>query len=97
MAGERKLTARFKKDLPPDLGIRITNPKAMIILGRDRRKDGTPALEPRQLLDLELIKRKYANMADIMTYDDLLRRLDNIIASLRRRMKEQGGEPAAPA
>ena len=27
-------------------------------------------------------------MMDIMTYDDLLRRLENIIASLRRRMEE---------
>ncbi|WP_251300665.1 DUF4263 domain-containing protein [Escherichia coli] len=28
-----------------------------------------------QLLDFEIIKRKYANMIDILTYDDLLRRL----------------------
>jgi hypothetical protein len=27
-------------------------------------------------------------MMDIMTYDDLLRRLENIIASLRRRVEE---------
>jgi hypothetical protein len=93
VAGERKLTAKYKKDLPPDLATRITNPKAMIILGRDRRKDGTSALEPGQLLDLEVIKRKYANMMDIMTYDDLLRRLDNIIAALRRRVEELGGAP----
>lgn len=33
----------------------------------------------------EVIKRKYANMMDIMTYDDLLRRLKRIIASLRAR------------
>jgi len=93
VAGERKLTAKYKEALPPDLAIRITNPKAMIILGRDRRKDGTSALVPDQLLDLEVIKRKYVNMMDIMTYDDLLRRLDNIIASLRRRVEEQGGAP----
>jgi hypothetical protein len=29
---------------------------------------------------------RYAKMMDIMTYDDLLRRLDNVIASLRRRI-----------
>jgi hypothetical protein len=56
-----------------------------IILGRDRKSDGSAAIDQNQLFDLELIKRKYANMMDIITYDDLLRRLDNIIASLRQR------------
>jgi hypothetical protein len=65
--------------------IRVTNPKAMILLGRDKRPDGTSALADDQLFDLEVIKRKYSNMMDILTYDDLLRRLDNIIASLSRR------------
>ena len=65
--------------------IRVTNPKAMLILGRDRLPDGGEALTPRQLFDLEVIKRKYTNMMDILTYDDLLRRLDNIIASLIQR------------
>jgi hypothetical protein len=32
-----------------------------------------------------VIKRKYAIMIDIITYDDLLRHLDNILASLKRR------------
>ena len=84
VAGEKKLTAKYADQLPPDMKIRITNPKAMIILGRDRRKDGTSALEPGQQLDLEIIKRKYANMIDILTYDDLLRRLENIISALRK-------------
>ena len=73
---------------------RFTNPKA-IILGRDRRPDGTPALDASQALDLEIIKRKYANMAEIMTYDDLLRRLDNVVAGLRRKAAED--DAAVPA
>ncbi|MCH8489633.1 MAG: DUF4263 domain-containing protein [Oceanicaulis sp.] len=88
VAGEKKLTTKYVKHLPPGLTIRITNPKAMIILGRDRHYDGSSALNDAQLLDLEVIKRKYANMMDIMTYDDLLRRLENIIASLRKRVEE---------
>jgi hypothetical protein len=60
------------------------------LLGRDRWSDGTSALDAGQELDLEIIKRKYANVVDIMTYDDLLRRLGNIIGSLRRRAE---GEP----
>jgi hypothetical protein len=83
LAGEKALTQRYVTKLPPNMRIRITSPKAMIILGRDRRPNGLPALDASQQLDLEIIKRKYANMIDILTYDDLLRRLDNIIASLR--------------
>ena len=86
VAGEKKLTEKYANGLPPGLKIRITNPKAMIILGRDRRQNGSSALDQAQQLDLEIIKRKYANMIDILTYDDLLRRLENIIASLRQRV-----------
>lgn len=88
LAAEDRLTERYKSLLPPGLGIRITNPKAMCILGRDSKPDGTSALTPGQLADLEIIKRKYANVIDIITYDDLRRRLDNILASLRRRKAE---------
>ncbi|KRQ15782.1 Shedu immune nuclease family protein [Bradyrhizobium manausense] len=83
--GERQLTTRYADFLPPGMQIRVTNPKAMILLGRDKRADGTSALADDQLFDLEVIKRKYSNMMDILTYDDLLRRLDNVIASLSRR------------
>lgn len=83
--GERELTRQHHAQLPADLAIRVTNPKAMILLGRDQLADGQPALSPRQRLDFEVIKRKYANIIDILTYDDLIRRLDNIIASLARR------------
>jgi hypothetical protein len=31
--------------------------------------------------DLEIIKRKYKNIMDIITYDDLIRRIKNIIES----------------
>ena len=87
ITGEEKLTAKYKAHLPSGLSIRITNPKALLILGRDKKPDGSSALDPGQLFDLDIIKRKYANMMDIITYDDLLRRLDNIIESLRRRAK----------
>lgn len=85
VAGEDKLTRKYEGTLPTKMSIKITNPKALLILGRDRKPDGSSALDQRQIFDLELIKRKYANMMDIITYDDLLRRLDNIIASLRQR------------
>lgn len=89
--GERELNARHGAGLPTDLKIKVTNPKALLLLGRDRRPDGRVALTDSQWFDFEVIKRKYANMMDIVTYDDLLRRLDRIIASLTARV--EAGEP----
>ena len=85
VAGERDLSKRYGAGLPSAMPIRITNPKAIIILGRDRLPGSQQPLSESQVLDLEVIKRKYANMMDILTYDDLLRRLNNIIASLSQR------------
>ena len=78
IAGEKKLNAKRSKELPNNLKIKITNPKAFIILGRDNNFVGD------QRFDFEIIKRKYANIIDIMTYDDLLLRLDNMILMLSR-------------
>lgn len=63
--------------MPAKFEIKITNPQAIIILGRDSD------FADDQKFDFEIIKRKYANIIDIMTYDDLLRRLDNIISMIR--------------
>lgn len=60
--------------------IRISNPKAIVIVGRDQI--GNASMTGSQLLDFEVIKRKYANIIDILTYDDILRRLNNTISAL---------------
>lgn len=83
-AGEKAIQAKHKNDLPDGFEIRITNPKAMLILGRD--KDFTSD----QQFDFEIIKRKYANIVDIMTYDDLLLRLKNIIAMIGKNYSKLG-------
>lgn len=83
-AGERAIQKKHKADLPEGFEIRITNPKAMLILGRD--KDFTND----QKFDFEIIKRKYANIVDIMTYDDLLLRLKNIIAMIGKNYSKLG-------
>lgn len=80
--GEKTLTARYADELPKGMSVRISNPKAIIIIGRDQI--GGADMTGDQLLDFEVIKRKYANMMDIITYDDLLRRLKNTIAALTR-------------
>ena len=87
-AGEQEILKAWQSELPKGLQIKIINPKAMIILGRDNNFS-----EDQQRADFEIIRRNYANVIDIMTYDDLLRRLENIIAMLQRQvsLQIQGG------
>lgn len=75
---ETKLTAKYKSDLPKDLEIKITNPNAIVIMGRDNK------MSKEQISDFQIIKRKYKNVIDIFTYDDLVRRLKIIIEQLRK-------------
>lgn len=89
--GEKTLTARYADELPKGMSIRISNPKAIIIVGRDQI--GGADMTSGQLLDFEVIKRKYANMMDIITYDDLLRRLNNTIAALTSDTKAPKPKP----
>jgi len=81
-AGEQEIFNKRKDELPSGIDLKITNPKAMILLGRDNDFVG------RQRFDFEIIRRKYANMLDIMTYDDLLRRVTNIIEMMRRQSSQ---------
>lgn len=77
-SGEQKIYNKRKDELPSGIDLKITNPKAIILLGRDNDFVG------QQRFDFEIIRRKYANMLDIMTYDDLLRRVANIIEMMKR-------------
>lgn len=71
--GEAELTKRYKSELPEGFSIKITNPAGIIIMGRDNN------LTDGQRRDFEVVKRKYKNIADIITYDDLLRRLKFVL------------------
>lgn len=71
--GEDSLTEKYKSKLPLDFQIKITNPSGLIIMGREIE------LTKNQIADFEVIKRQYKNVVDIITYDDLLRRLEFII------------------
>lgn len=85
LKGEKKLTEKFQSFLPDGLSIRIANPKGLIIMGRTPTGRIIQGQARDHQLDLEVIRRQYANMVDILTYDDLLARLDNVIASLQQR------------
>lgn len=75
--GEEILTKKYKDKLPDNFQIQITNPNGIIIMGRELD------LSKGQLQDFEVIKRKYKNIVDIISYDDLLRRLDFTIEQIK--------------
>ncbi len=75
--GEDGLTARYKEKLPADLKIRIVNPCGLIIMGRDND------LTDQQKADFEIFRRQNKNVVDVVTYDDLLRRLERVIKQLK--------------
>jgi len=71
-AGETKLNERYAGELPGGLAIKIVNPSGMVIMGRDIN------LTDEQKTDFEVIRRKFRNVLEIMTYDDMLKRLKTI-------------------
>jgi len=74
--GECKLTEKYKDQFPEGFKIKIINPKGLIIMGRSNN------LTDDQKHDFEIIKRKYNNILDIMTYDDLIQRLEAIVSNV---------------
>lgn len=78
LKGETNLTKKFKNNLPENLKIRITNPRGIIILGRRNN------LNKSQIYDFEIVKRKYKNVLDIFTYDDLIDRIKISIEQIRK-------------
>lgn len=69
----------WEKELSKKYGheIQIVNPQWILITWRCNK------FTKRQRFDFEIIKRQYSSIVDIITYDDLIRRLDNIIAKFR--------------
>ena len=70
--GEEKLNSKYMSELPSGVQLKIVNPGGIIIMGRHKGLSGD------QQTDFEIIRRKYRHVLDIMTYDDLLRRLKTI-------------------
>lgn len=77
--GGHLLSNRLNDKYSNELGleINITNPKGIILLGRSNN------LTRFQKNDFELIKRKYNNIVDILTYDNLIERVEKIINSFK--------------
>lgn len=78
---KQDVSSRLDDMLPSGLKAQIINPQGILLVGRSNEFD------EEQKKDFELIKRQYKHVADIMTYDDLLFRLGNIIESLKAKVK----------
>ncbi len=74
---EKEIEKKYKKYLPKSFNVKITNPQGIIIAGRNN------IWTDRQKRDFEIIKREYKNLIDILTYDDLLYRLNNLYNILK--------------
>ncbi len=78
---QNDLNIQYKSIIPNDYSFQIVNPKAMIIMGRSNNFNN------QQKKDFEIIKRKYKNIIDIITYDDLLYRFEQTIRILENKNK----------
>lgn len=74
--GEQELQKQLSSKLPAMVLPKVVNPQGILLLGRNNQFNN------QQKDDFELIKRQYKHIAEIMTYDDLMQRIDNIIAAL---------------
>lgn len=73
---EPKITAKFKKltdfSCEKDESLHIRSPKAVVVIGRRPESK-------EQIRDFDIYKRRYQDIADFLTYDDILERTKNIM------------------
>nr|WP_277989393.1 Shedu immune nuclease family protein [Enterococcus sp. DIV1094] len=70
---EKLIKNKIFNQTQEELDIYIRNPRGIIILGRSNK------LNADQLRDFEILRRKYKHIADIISYDDLVHRLDSLL------------------
>lgn len=79
--GEQDLQKQLANKVPGSVTPKVVNPQGILLLGRNKDFNN------QQNTDFELIKRQYKHIAEIMTYDDLKQRIDNIIAALKEEIR----------
>lgn len=75
--GENYLTQLLGPQLPTGFRIRIINPSGIVIMGR------SDTLSDAQRREFEVLRRDSKGVVDIVTYDDLLARLQAVLDQLR--------------
>lgn len=85
-AGEIVLSKRYAAKLPDSVSIQLTSPRGFILMGLDR------TFTAQQKIDFEVIRRQYRNIAEILTYDDLLRRLELLVDKFAPKAADSDGQ-----
>lgn len=80
---EKDINNQFSSNKPQNYSFKVINPKTLIIMGR------TKDYSTKQLEDLEIIRRKYKNVIDIISYDDLIQRLRTTIEMLKKETSQK--------
>lgn len=73
--GEAALTRNHSDLLPDGLAIRFVNPRGILLMGNCE-------FDETEQRDFDLVRRQYSHVADIITYPDLLHRLERMIEAL---------------
>ncbi len=74
------LEKQIKEKIEQDIEIKVVNPRGIVLIGVNFNKYEED-YNTKQF-DLEIIKRQYNNISDILTYDDIIARLENTIKAL---------------
>ena len=78
--GEDRLNQKYQNKLQKyNIQIKINNPKGIVIAG------DASNFTKEQRLYFDIIRRKYMRIVDIITYDDLIHRLGNILNALKNK------------
>lgn len=72
----------ISQNIPNNINVKVLNPQGILLLGRSNN------FNEQQKNDFEIIKRQYKNVVDIMTYDDLIERIKNVINSLKLKLSD---------
>ena len=75
---------RIEKEITGNFEVKILNPRGLIIAGYSpiERSD-------KERTALEIIRRQYSHVADVITYNDLIERLENTIYMIEKDMRKE--------
>lgn len=73
---EQKIKKYLNEKYGADIDVQIIRPHATIIAGRSNK------FNQKQLNDFKIIRSQYSNIADIISYDDLISRVKRLIESV---------------
>lgn len=78
---EKLISKKIKEKYDIDIKINIRNPKFTIILGRSKE------FTEKQKKDFRTINTQYNNVNEILSYDDVIKKLERLLDTFRKKLK----------